>query len=442
MHNSSQQLYQIEKFMKNKVWVYIYYVVLILVLASRQNVSSEPPMFLRLGFVAIVVAPALFSKEVCYPAIITLFFVLTSNGFSYSYMPYSLTLYFVITIIVGLLLTKGNFKSAPFFLLFFVVYMFVVDLFNGLVFNGLGPLFEKDIICMLLAIMFLVIINNNRDLALTRLPVCFMGITITLSLFFLLNKDKFAVNYQMSELQRIGWTDPNYFGMTIGMGTVIGLLQMLGKRWKENGIIEKTICIVAIVVSVPTLLLNASRGAILSVLLATTFLLLYSKVKIQYKVLFLLVAIVGVFFLYTNQYFDLLEYRVENETGTGSGRTEIWMSKLSAYFKGNVFEMLFGYGFRRGMNLTGRLLGFHNDYIGFLVNYGIVGLCFLLYMLYYPIKLVIHNNNNKIQVFVLMVYFATCLVTLEPLGLGVIAFHVFYLYALLLAQSKNVFIIE
>lgn len=404
----------------------------------RKDATSEPSMVLRLAFMAAVVFPAVLFRNVNYPAVITLFYTLASNGFAYSYMPYTYSIYVGVTLALVLFFYKikiENLSNIPKFLVFFTFYILVVDLITS-VNNADANVFQNIFYNFFSIILFLIIIAKNKENTLTQLPLSFAVITIILSYLFLVNRNQFITDYG-GGLERSGWTDPNYFGTIIGMGTTISMIKLFSKEWKNLNIGLKLVYITAIAISLPTLLLNASRGAMLSVVCAFVFLSMFSKIKLWQKIGIVLVGLVGVLYLYNNQYFDLLLYRIENDSGGGSGRTEIWETKLESFSQGNMFQIIFGNGFYGGATITGRLIGFHNDFVGFLVDYGIVGLCMLLYMLYYPIKLVPKNSKTKIVIIVSIVYLATCFLTLEPFLTGMLPYFSFYLYAFLLAKNEK-----
>ncbi len=72
------------------------------------------------------------------------------------------------------------------------------------------------------------------------------------------------------------------------------------------------------------LLYNGSRGALLSVAISILYLFCVSDQKIIYKVLLAMVLATFLVFLYNNDYFEIIEMRMENESGGGSGRLTIW----------------------------------------------------------------------------------------------------------------------
>ncbi|MBR3830019.1 MAG: O-antigen ligase family protein [Muribaculaceae bacterium] len=426
--------------MKNKkqnIFIPIYYAILVLIMMSRKDAASEPSMVLRLAFMAAVVFPAVLFKNVSYPAVITLFYTLASQGFAYSYMPYTYSIYAWVTLVIVLFFYKvkiENLSNIPKFFIFFTFYILAVDFITS-VSNVEANVFQNIFYDFFSIILFLIIIAKDKEKTLTQLPLSFAVITIVLSYLFLANRNEF-ISETVGGMERSGWVDPNYFGTIIGIGTTISFMKLFSKEWKELNIGLKVVYITAIVISLPTLLLNASRGAMLSVVCAFVFLSMFSKIKLWQKIGIVLIGAVGIIYLYNNQYFDLLLYRIENDSGGGSGRTEIWEAKLRAFSQGNIAQILFGNGYYGGMTITGRYQGFHNDFVGFLVEYGIVGLCLLLYMLYYPIRMFFKRGIIQPDVMVIVFYLVACFITLEPFGLAMLPYYSFYMYALLLS-NKN-----
>lgn len=425
---------------KNNIYVVIYYAILLLMLASRKDATSEPSLIIRIGFLIAVITPCIFSKSVSYPAIITMFLTISRYGFAYSYMPYMTYIYAFITLIVVLIYSRYNkvynIKIPP-FLVFFTIYVFLVDTITGI--GNSHSKFPEDIFyCYIILLCFFVISSKLYTQTIKQLPYIFVIITIVLSLYFLLNRTQFSQDYgHNSGLERSGWTDPNYFGMVIGIGTIIGFIKLMSINRKYLSLFEKIVYIFGIIISIPALVINASRGALLSVIVSFVIVLLFSNVKIRYKIFIVTVCLLGMVYLYNNNYFELLEYRINNDDSTGSGRTTIWTNKLQAYINGSPMNWIFGYGYAGGAHITGSALGFHNEFVAFIVDYGIIGLFALCYMLYYPIKCIKRNNNNYYAVIALTTYITLCLMTLEPLSLAIPTFYVLYLYIVLLSKTPS-----
>ena len=429
-----------------KLVLFLYYALLLLLLATRVNATADPPLVFRLLYIAAVISPSLIDEGLSYPAIISLFYIISVNGFAYSFMPYNLSLYIVISFFVLLLcfLRRGAIQKdrsercIPFFIVLFAIYVFTIDLIHSsFIFEG--SLFYNNLQCFVLISFFLLVIKGHEDAALSQIPLSFAIITIVLCFAFLSNRDQYIFQ-EYEGFERTGWTDPNYFGMVIGMGTMCSLIKLFSIKERENMRVgDIVIYCVSLGISIPVLLLNASRGAVLAVLLGFLALFIFAKVSVVYKILVLAIGLVLLSILYSNHFFDLLLLRIEHDDGYGSERTLIWTSKLRAYSNGSFIEMVFGYGNHGGlaMGWNGMNKGFHNDFVGYLVDYGIIGLGFLLYMLIYPLKLVPRDSNQRHTVVVLLVYLAACMLTLEPFVSGILAFFVFYLYAFLTAQHEK-----
>lgn len=419
------------------LYIYVYYALLLVLLMFRQTAATAPSMPLRLAFMAAVVAPTLRNKSLCYPAVITMFYTISIDGFGYSYMPNTLPLYLIVTLAFTLIvfIKARNPSNIPIFILLFAFYVFLIDLLSGI--DQQGETFvQNTFYCFVLLVSFLIISDRNIDSALSKLPLYFSVTTVVLSLAFLTYQEEYVLE-TIAGVERSGWTDPNYFGMVLGMGAVTGIIKILGSGFKELNIIEKGVYIAAVVISIPALLLNASRGALLSLACSIVVLVSYSKIKWSMKFMFIIGIAITIVYLYQNQYFDLLEQRIMEDDSTGSGRTDIWISKLLAFINGNPLKMIFGHGHIGGSNITGIHVGFHNDYIGFLVDYGVLGLGWLLYLLFYPIRLTPKESLEKPSVIALIVFLAIGFLTLEPMLTGIMAYFTFYLYALLLARNSR-----
>lgn len=432
--------------MKKKMYIYFYYAVLLVIFAMRQTVDAEPAMAMRLLFMAAVFMPTFIIKGLSYPAILTMFLSLTTTGMSFSYLPYTLSLYALITIMAFCFFRFFRSKNIkirriPIILVVFTFYVFIIDFVTGIVkVQPDSSIFEYNFYCLVMICFFIAIIGRDKEMNLNQLSICYSVITIVLCVLFLtIGKQSYTQSYFSTTEERTMWTDPNYFGMAVAMGTVLGLIKLFSKERKSLLIVEKAIYISAIVVSIPVLVLNASRGAIVSVLVAFVVFVIISRTKLLYKGVLVVVAMFTIYYLYRNQYFDLLAVRIEYDDSVGSGRTEIWANKLKEYSQGNIIQMLFGVGRTAGANLGGRgqAIGFHNDILGHLVDYGVVGVFLLLYLLYYPIKITPKDSYSKPYIVVIIVYLVSCFMTLEPFVTGILSYYVFYMYALLLAQKER-----
>lgn len=420
-----------------KNYILLYYFLLALPFLLW-NGSSEPPMLIRMSYLAAVIVPCFFQKEYCYPAILTFFMLMSNYGYSYALLPYQLFLYPIISVI-PLLFIRGK-SSKPYFpLVLLFCYTTLLDFLSASVSAIDGSLFNNAFFCYLLIIIFFFNTIDERR-ALNQVGLAFVLMSIFMSFLFLTSGDRFESAYNAAgaeDLTRIKWVDPNYFGCMLGMGTAISMIQLFLQTEKAK--FEKWVYLLSLVLSIPVLVMNASRGAVLAVGGVLIILVLFSHFKTKYKIL--IVGVVGVFLLMLLRggFFDLLLFRIQNDTGGGSNRTEIWISKLNYFKLGSPISMLFGYGLIGGQYISGTNVGFHNDFIAFLVCYGVVGLALFLYLLISLFAISKKKDNRiRLQLICCVAYLVLCCSTLEPITSGFIAYYIFLFYIILIARSKPI----
>lgn len=415
---------------KRVLYICVYYLVLLCIMVSWTNPNAAPPTIVRLVFMGAVFIPTVYLKNGWLPAVLTCFLSIGQYGISFSYMPETISLYMWLMLALFILYgRKKNLKIFPRWLYVFPFYIILIDLFAD---NTIYHIFYALIVTCLASYLF----GNDYDDAEKKMSIAFIVVTIVLCYYFLFFSDKFSESYGQlgAELERVLWTDPNYLGCVIGMGTICCGIKLTDKSLNR---IIRFVLLAVIGLSFIVLIQNASRGALVAVLLGCSVLYVSSPVKVFYKLLFLCLVITFIVFLYNNSYFDLLEYRMGNDS-TGSGRTIIWERRLTEFFQAPSLSFIFGYGHDAAMTLgTPYRIGSHNDYVAFLVEYGIIGFASYLYMLAFPIIKILKKGvlEGFYQVLTLSVYIAVGCFTLEPFTLGRIPFYMFYLYMILVVNK-------
>lgn len=418
--------------MKKTLYICVYYLVLLCVMVSWTNPTAAPPAFVRLVFMGAVFLPTIYVKNAWLPAVLTCFLSIGQYGISFSYLPETISLYMWLMLALFILYgRKKRLNIFPRWLYIFPFYVILIDLFAD---NTIYHIFYALIVTCLASYMF----GNDYEDAEKKMSIAFIVVTIVLCYYFLFFRNDFTESYGKygTELERVLWTDPNYLGCVIGMGTICCGIKLTDRSLNK---LIRLVLLAIIGISLIVLIQNASRGALVAVLLGCSVLFLSSPVKIFYKMLFLCLVIIFMVFLYNNSYFELLVYRVENDS-TGSGRTVIWERRLTEFFQGSFLRLLFGYGHDAAMTLgTPYRIGSHNDYVAFLVEYGLIGLASFLYMLAFPIIKILRKGGlvGLYQVLTLSVYIAVACLTLEPLTLGRIPFYMFYLYIILVTNKYH-----
>ena len=413
-------------FVNNKsVWISIYYLLLLLLLVSRPEGAAAPNMVIRIAYMTLLMLPGFFIKNTWLPSVMICFITVAQYGFSYSYLPSGVE-YYTYPLFLGLFFYKSKelrFKL-PKAYYFLILLFFFVELIAS---EKIGATFWGALVALLIANY----IENNKD-AENKLSLAFIVASFTLSLLYILFRDMFLVDYSYSSgIERANWIDPNYFSMAIGMGAIVALSRFYGKGVT---LIYKLFLATTVAMSFFSIVLLASRGGLLSFSIASLTIILFSKGDKFVKLLLAVSIVAFTIFLFNSHYFDLIIYRIENDAGGGSGRLDIWRSKLQAWGTSGLLETLFGCGMTKGTSISGTMIGFHNDFIALLVEYGIVGFCVFISLWLFPIWNIIKYKRNVVRVMAFMLFITVECCTLEPLTLGRIPFWMFFIYIIFISN--------
>lgn len=408
-----------------------YYFLLLIVLISWKSPNVAPPTPLRLAFILAMVFPAIIKYQDWMTPVVICFTAISRYSFSFSYLPYEIGIIAFVMILCAVIIRRKK-VVIPSYLMFLALYTFFMDLITG---GSVLPITYS----LVIIISFFFFVDFQTYFAYKHISLAFCIASVVLSILFLTTRDQFAVTYGewSAGLERSGWTDPNYFGMAIGMGCVAASIMLFSAK---NNLLMKCSYVGVIGLTLVVSVLNASRGAILSIAISMVILLFFSKTKVVYKVLVIILAAMFLVFLFNNGYFALLEYRIQNDSGGGGGRLDIWALKLSAYFEdGNFLNKLFGYGGyyganRLAVNTSMTTTGSHNDFVAFFVNYGPIGFMLLLYILFAPVHEFLKRQRNNIPLLAVSVYIALCCFTLEPLSFGHLPYFAFIFYAIVISR--------
>ena len=410
--------------------VYIYYAIMLgfMVLSTSE---SEPGFSIRYGFLFAFFTPLVFKHLELLPACLICFMTVGLYGFTYSFFPYQMALYPIICLIAALFgkhIFNHTYSVFDFIIIYLLLHLFLINVLDS------GK--PQDVFYSILTVvLFSVIIGNKTQNNSYYLMNSFAIISLTLSCVYFVNYQRFLTSYNMLDgMERSGWTDPNYLSCIIGMGVVTSVLLIFVR--KKSSLLMKIFWLGIAGLSFSAQLLMASRSGILAVVVAIGIILLASNIKKRYKILFVAICLVFVIVLYDKGFFDLLEYRIENDSGGGSGRDIIWQIKFDTFINhANILQLLFGIGSESALKMTGQYIGFHNDYLSSFCSYGLIGLFLLCYLLCYPIKISI--KSQRPVVLAMMLYLAICSLTLEPLTSGRLTYIAFYYLIFLYAKSTR-----
>lgn len=366
----------------------------------------EPPTFFRLAVTVGAFLP-LVKYFWMAPAVVILFAGLRFNSVApFGYVPTAWNIYEYMILLVAVLhvaLYKNrkifHFSHAQVFLFLF---LFFVDLIN------LQP-FSK---MFLFSLMLFVLYNSIQDRKALNLAVlAFVLLTITLSVYYFVFAKEFMVSYSFgSHSERSTWVDPNYFGVLLGCGVILSTAYIYHSINTKINTGYKVLFITCVVLGIMVIALQASRGAMLAVAIAITIQLLFSQTKLYLKLFFLLATIIGVIYLFQSDYFNLLIERFEEDSGTGSGRTTIWASKLAEWSE-NISNYL-------GTGYYGSVVKFkpynydcHNEYVSIILSYGIIGFSVFVG----SVCKLFTTLKNRIFVRSVLFFILTTFMTISPL---------------------------
>ena len=408
----------------------VYYIFLLLLLLLKTNTDAPNPIY-RLAYLTLFFLPLVLRYRYAFLPLFICFMTIGTYGFSYSFFPYMMVNYAMISII-ALCFSKDIPKTKVDPLWFCtILYIGFVDILNSGSF--------ADIFYSLLTASISVILTKKADSRIVKrlMLLSFTVISISLSLQYLINYDLFVESYNASDgVERAGWTDPNYLSCIIGMGILSSVILLTDIESIRPSL--KIYCIAVILISIVSQVLLASRGGLLCVSMSLITIVIFSKIKKYYKLLAVLFALLFIIWLYNNSYFDLLLYRMGEDT-TGSGRLGIWNRKLTAFSSEcTPINWFFGLGQQSAYQLasTGNGVGFHNDFIAILCSYGLVGVVLFIYILFiYPFKLT--DQLNRVKVWSIVIYLTLACLTLEPFAAGRITYFGFYALILFCSREKS-----
>lgn len=354
-------------FSKHK-YIYVYYIFMFLICLSWTNTSLvAPPIFLRIIITCLIFFPLL--KYIwLLPTVLVLFVGLRFNSVApYGYIPQTWSFYLIVSIILCIFNVK-RFSIKDRIFILFLMYVFLVDLFN--------LVFLSDFFLLLLSLYLLSRIEIKSE-GVNLFLLSFVLLSIVLSVYYFLYANEFEVSYDVTNFSRSTWVDPNYLGILLGCGLMISLAFLM-KIMPYNKVDKKYYILFGLcaILSISVIVLQASRGALLSIGASFIVMVLFSKrVSIKRKFIFSLSVFATILVLFYMGYFDLLFFRIESDT-TGSGRTDIWFEKINNALNNPLF--IIGGGYQNAMELPPKIDP-HNDYLALFLDYGILGM--LMYII-------------------------------------------------------------
>ncbi|MBE6807065.1 MAG: O-antigen ligase family protein [Ruminococcaceae bacterium] len=181
----------------------------------------------------------------------------------------------------------------------------------------------------------------------------------------------------MGIVRRSGYfNDPNFYSAHITVA-LSGVLVLLLNRSRKRETVTQVCLVVALVYCG---LLSVSKSFLLVAVAMALFWavgVMFQKGKISVKLMVLLCALVGFYFLLSSAMFDTVLSRfvgATNMSALTTGRTDLWVNYLRE-LGDNPMMLLFGNGYT-DVTVGGRAA--HNTLIQLLYQFGVVGYIFLI----------------------------------------------------------------
>lgn len=419
--------------MKNKLGLFIYYLVFLLIYVLWEDFDNVTNSFIRMSSLLAISLPCYFFDKRMLPAVMMLFLTLCTHGLTSAFLPVETTSYLVL-LLVGLFVFGGAGepdKQMRVLLFALIVYISLINFVTN---------FEIILVTKTLIVMFILsyYIDFNDEESFKFLTVALILASLLLSVTLLINQDKVMTivgGIDDKSVQRGAFRDINYSACVVSLGMITALIELVRR---DRDFFVRILSITTLVVSLFALALNASRSSFASIAIAGLIILWFSRTKKVYKVLLSLAVSVGLFFMFTSEVFNLIFTRFSDGDITGNGRVGIWEHKLNSFSMEGVMSMFFGLGHTIGreFDLTGMIqtTGFHNDFLAFLVCYGIVGFVLFLVFFFFPVRFMSKKNPNKPTVIAAMVGLFVICMTLEPFVAGRFPYYFFWIYIIWLVK--------
>ena len=396
---------------------YLFLFILQTPLFGSVSVPSEP---IRLGYLFLLVFPIYIYDKSYLPIIVFAAYSISKFGTAITLMPTEIWYYPPIFILLMFPFYGKQYKkmSYPSSVIILLILVLIVDFCATMSIND-------NFCCFLILILlsYYCFPQIDNDVYIDVFSYMFVVISVILSFELLFAGSQFVDNYGYTDLNRVVWADPNYLGCVIGMGAIASIVLLT----RHKSTVIKLCISISLMIIVMTLVKNSSRGALLAATCGVSVILMGRGFKIWQKIIIMAIAVVFIVLIYNYGYFELLEYRLENDSGGGSGRASIWEKKLDVYFNdSSVFQMIFGRGYDNGIAVGfSYRKAFHNDFVAFLVEYGLIGFLAFIGMLLSPLRRVHFKNSIVLGGTVFLMI--TCM-TLEPFTLGMSIYYIFWLY--------------
>ncbi len=399
--------------MINDKLIKYYYSILIGISLTMLLMSVQTNVPIRFIFFVFAWLPLFinrYANKFLVPSVFLYSLVINDNLMEgVSFLPSSGSyMYYIFALLILLILNVSKYKNGAsigknyFLVIVIYIYITIVDILN------LGEVGRYSVHFLFLILIY-PFLNTRRTIY--YVLITYLLISVKLSIIMFVFKDQFAIS--VKDMDRYSWIDPNYFAATIGIGLVIALLFLLDNLKFNSIILKKVFLLIFIFLTLSTIIMSASRGAIVAVSFVVLLIVFFSKLKANKKIIFALIFLIIILIIFTLGYLDILIYRFleEDTLNTGSYRTTIWEYTLTSFFSESLINQFLGSGFEYSYRLPIHMTT-HNEFIGVLTDYGYIGIGLFVSLL---IRITTKKDFFSSSPNLLAFYFVLTTLTLNPI---------------------------
>lgn len=390
-------------------------------------------MPIRVGYLALVFLPVVNRVSLFFPCLV-LFLTTSLLSFAgYTFMPTETTIYLLIAGVFAFIAFRERRDYKYPYLLFLVI--FFISMVVNIATSGK---IEKISYSFLLLLLLPITINaKEKEFVADIAPKLFIISTAACACLTLMNQQ--LLIQESYNYERLISGSLNYTCCTLGIGFVLALRELMKSSTKKYWRLFYIFCMMALLI---TVIMEASRGAMLAIVISSVLIVFNKTSRLRTKIITVVLASLFIVVLYNNQVLDLLIYRIQSDTGTGTGRTEIWGDKLSQHLDSISFlSAFFGRGFENTWKLGGYgrdYIGCHNDFVAFFIEYGLIGIILFLLLILYPLR-VAKTKSLRSDILPLVAYLIVTCMTLEPFSMGYLPYCFLLLFIYLKASEQHAF---
>ena len=322
------------------------------------------------------------------------------------------------------------FKNYISFLILFILTGFISTALNPEYLIELSQAYNFRVMTLII-LMYLIANHFYNDPSLIEKGINVYLISIVL--MFLLFSFGIGVSYEQNRLL-IFKENPNI----IGVKAVLAFLIVLGKLFSKSINLKQFLNPITLVLPAAIILIFAtgSRGAFLSIFIGFILILLFKKMSIFRKIVFVVLGVVftGLTYNYALENNQILQERLTKSVQSGDTREVLWEGAIKIFENNPIIGIGFTNLFPEMYKHSGFFLYPHNVFLYVLATTGLIG--FIFYMSFIlKVFISLYRSYQLTKNVTYLVLFLMIVVNLMKVGGGVNMMLFWFFFALLLASA-------